>query len=82
MYKPALLVAAIAAVAEARQCTNIMVPVSLESRNGRFNVQLPETEIEATNFALELTRQGRNYTDLVLEEVRFPALDWQVHLDV
>lgn len=71
MYKPALLVAAITAVAEARQCTNIMVPVSLESRNGKFDVRPPETEIEATNFALELTRQGRNYTDVILDEVRF-----------
>ncbi len=69
MYKSTILLAAVAAVSEARRCTNIMVPVSIESRNGKFNIAPPETEIEATNFALRLTRQGGNYTKDVLDEV-------------
>lgn len=69
MHKSTLILAAVAAVAEARKCTNMMVPVSIESRNGKFNVAPPETEIEATNFALRLTRQGGNYTRDLLDEV-------------
>lgn len=50
-------------------CQNITVPVSVSARNGVYNLSAPRNDIEVTNFALEATRPGVNYTESVLQGV-------------
>jgi len=59
--------AAIAGVASARQCQNLTIPIYASARNGLFNQTTPQNNIEVTNFILNLTQQGHNYTDAVLK---------------
>ena len=56
--------------ASAMTCTNITVPVDLSARNGVFNVKAPQNNIEVTNFILDNTQQGTNYSATVLEEYK------------
>ncbi|KAH9832753.1 putative alpha beta-hydrolase protein [Teratosphaeria destructans] len=58
----AAAVAALAAMAEARRCQNLTVPITASARNGVFNVSTPVTNIDVTNFILDLTQQGKNYS--------------------
>jgi hypothetical protein len=60
---------ALAAVAAARHCQNITVPVSLTSRNAVFDLQPPSTEIEVTNFFLRMSWPGNNASAKVLKDV-------------
>lgn len=70
MFKSAAaILATLAAVVAAKNCRNINVPVSISARNGEFDVQAPATEIEVTNFFLNLARQNYNYTEAVLKGV-------------
>jgi pimeloyl-ACP methyl ester carboxylesterase len=48
-------------------CTNLTVPVDLSARNGVFNVKAPQNDIEVTNFILDNTQQGANYSQAVLQ---------------
>ena len=51
-------------------CQNITVSVDVSARNAQFPASLtPQTNVEATNFFLELTRQATNFTQEVLEGV-------------
>lgn len=51
-------------------CTNLTIPVTASARNGKFPESLnPQTEVEVTNFVLELTRQGTNFTQASLDGV-------------
>ena len=50
----------LAAGAHARKCQNITIPVSISARNGVFNVQPAQSDIEVTNFILDGTQQGHN----------------------
>lgn len=54
--------AALTTVASAANCQNITIPVSISARNGVFNQTNPTNQIEVTNFALRMARQGDNYT--------------------
>jgi len=58
--------AVFAASAYAKQCINATVPVNLAARQAVFNLAVPQTNLEATDFILNMTQQGRNFTDLVL----------------
>lgn len=69
--RSALLLALTAAAVEARKCQDIKVPVSISSRNSVFNLKTIETEIQATDFYLNLARQGGNYSDRLIESVSF-----------
>lgn len=60
------LLAAAFGLAAARNCQNITVPVSIEARNGYFNVTPTQTDIEVVNFLLDGTQQGLNATAEVL----------------
>lgn len=58
-----LSIALLAASAAAKQCTNFTVPVTISARTGVFgNSATIETSLDATTFAQNMTRQGRNYT--------------------
>lgn len=73
MFKSALLLV-LAAVASARHCRNITVPVSLSSRNGVFDLEPPSTNIEVTNIFLGMSRPGNNGTAQYLKGVSIMML--------
>lgn len=52
---------ALASVAAARKCRDITVDVSISAENFKYDLDIIETEDQATNFYLELTKQGANY---------------------
>lgn len=58
---------ALAGSANAMTCKNITVPVDLSARNGVFNITAPQNNIEVTNFILDNSQQGANYTKAILE---------------
>ena len=58
----ALLSAAVAA----KDCKNITIPVTVSARQGIFNIDLPQTSLDATTFIQNVTRQGRNFSDTVV----------------
>ena len=60
---------AVLAVASAKKCTELKVPVNAVARNGVFNQAIPHNEIEITNYVLDQLQQGVNYTDDVLRRV-------------
>ncbi|KAF5129786.1 hypothetical protein E5D57_006117 [Metarhizium anisopliae] len=66
MLKPGLILI-LAAVASARQCQNITVPVSISSRNGVFDMAPPSTDIDVTNLFLRMAWPGNNGTANLLK---------------
>ncbi|KAK8089064.1 hypothetical protein PG997_004025 [Apiospora hydei] len=63
-------VAVLLEVGSARHCQNLTIPISISARNGKFDLQAPATNIEVTNFVLNLAQPGHNLTEAVLDEVR------------
>ncbi|RYF10420.1 MAG: hypothetical protein EOO77_21590, partial [Oxalobacteraceae bacterium] len=63
-------VAAFISSAAAMHCTNLTVPVELSARNGVFDVKAPQNDIEVTDFILNNSQQGSNYTAKVLKEYK------------
>nr|POE84805.1 hypothetical protein CFP56_78905 [Quercus suber] len=59
--------AALAGAVSARKCQNITVPIEASARNGVFDLTIPVTNIDVTNFVLDLTQQGKNYSANILE---------------
>lgn len=59
----------LAGLSSARTCTDLTVDVPVVSRNAVFNRTAPTDDIEVTNFALDLTRQGHNLTNEALTGV-------------
>ncbi|KAI1616062.1 Alpha/Beta hydrolase protein [Exophiala viscosa] len=53
-------------LASAWTCQNITVPVSISARNAVFNISIPQTNIDVTNFIVDLAEQGVNYTQEIL----------------
>lgn len=68
-----LSLAVVAGSVTARQCHNMTIPVSLTSRNAVFDLEPLTTEVEVTDFYLNLANQGKNYTDELLTGVRLLA---------
>lgn len=50
------------------QCQNLTIPVTITARNAIFDVATPETNIQVTNFILNLAQQGHNYSAATLKE--------------
>lgn len=61
--------ALLATLASAKKCTDLTIPIEAFARNGVFDIATPATNIEVTNFVLDLTEQGVNYTDSILSGV-------------
>jgi len=57
---------ALAAPAIARNCVNLTVPINISSRNAVFNLDVPQTNLDATTFIQNNTQQGHNFTDTAL----------------
>lgn len=64
-----LLALAAAGGVSARKCRDIKVPISITSQNAVLDLQPLTTEIEVTNFYLELAKQGGNYFDKLFKGV-------------
>jgi hypothetical protein len=45
---------------------NMTVPVSISARQAVFDITIPQTNLEVTDFVLNITQQGRNFTNLTL----------------
>ena len=43
------------------------VPVDISSQNGMFNLAVPQNNLDIPDLVLNITQQGRNFTDIVLE---------------
>lgn len=55
------IAALLAGAASAKFCTNMTIPVTISSRNGVFDkLTTPQTNLDATMFALAGTQQGAN----------------------
>ncbi|KHN99731.1 uncharacterized protein MAM_02584 [Metarhizium album ARSEF 1941] len=79
MLKPGLMMMlASAAVASARQCRNLTVPVSISSRNAILDLVPPSTEIEVTNLLLNMARPGINGTANVVKGYKTVSGDYQL----
>lgn len=62
-----LTVLAFASFGTAKQCINATVPVTIKSRNAVFGgTALPQTELDPTTFAQNMTKQGQNFTVIAL----------------
>lgn len=70
-------------MAAAQNCQNLTVPVEVNALKATFALAAPGTNIDVTNFILELTRPGANYTKEVLqkEEVSSQFLKIEVTSD-
>jgi hypothetical protein len=76
MIKSLALITLITA-ASARKCTNITVPVSLNSQNAVFTIEAPLTGIEVTSFAINLARQGEpSFPEQVQKGVSQTLTQW------
>jgi len=61
-----LTLASLAGFAATKQCMNMSVPVTIAARTGIFNIDVPQTSLDATIFIQNQTQQGRNFSDLAL----------------
>lgn len=66
MYLSTAALALFAASAAAKTCINQTVPVTISARNGIFSLDIPQTNLEVTDFILNMTQQGRNFTNTAL----------------
>lgn len=56
----------LAGSAAAKQCVNLTIPVDISARTGVFNIDVPQTNLDAATFISNQTRQGRNFSDVAL----------------
>jgi hypothetical protein len=57
----------LASAAAAKQCTNFLIPVDIESRQGQFKKIPVENNLDVNAFSLHFTEFGKNYTAELLE---------------
>jgi hypothetical protein len=57
----------LAASAAAKSCLNVTIPVDISSRQGVFKKFPIENNLDVTKFSQEATKNGQNYTDVLLE---------------
>ncbi|OCT52015.1 hypothetical protein CLCR_08711 [Cladophialophora carrionii] len=62
----------------ARKCQNITIPIQISARNGAFDVAVPQSGLEVTDFALDFARQGFNYSQSVLHDYTTVTGSYQI----
>ncbi|KAJ9609437.1 hypothetical protein H2200_005764 [Cladophialophora chaetospira] len=67
-------------LASAKTCTNMTIPVKISARNGIFGDSIPQIGIEVTDFALDSTRQGHNYSQEILQGYKSVAGTYSLSL--
>lgn len=60
------VVAASLGFIEAKSCTDISIPISIDARNGNFNIPPLSDSIAVTKFAQDFLRSGQNYSASML----------------
>lgn len=60
----ALALVLFAGLAAAKTCTNMTVPVDISARTVVFDITNPQTDLDATTFIQNLTRQGQNFSEI------------------
>ncbi|KAI0387769.1 Alpha/Beta hydrolase protein [Hypomontagnella monticulosa] len=63
-----LLITGLAAVATARNCKDLTVPISISALNANLKLQAPGTQVDVTNFILNLAQPGMNYTEELISK--------------
>lgn len=56
----------LAATTTAKICINATVPVTISARQAVFDIEVPTTNLTTPDFFLNVTQQGRNFTDIAL----------------
>ena len=56
--------------ATAKRCQNFTIPVEISARNGVFGISIPQTGIEVTDFVLNFSSQGANYSQSILQDYK------------
>lgn len=59
-------VAFFGAVASAKTCLNVTVPVYIDARQGMYDVPAINSNFDAVTFVLNVTKQGENFTETAL----------------
>ncbi|KAI1802849.1 alpha/beta-hydrolase [Daldinia bambusicola] len=67
----ALLLTSLAAVASARNCKNLTIPLLLSAQNSDFDYKAPSSDIEVTNYVLNSGRTGVVFADEILSENKY-----------
>ena len=62
-YKLGLLLGSLVTAVAAKQCANLTISVHARARNGVFRISIPHSNLDVTQFILELTSTSRNFTD-------------------
>lgn len=66
MYTSSITALALfAACVAGKRCINQTVPVTISARQAIFDIDIPQTNLEVTDFILNVTQQGRNWTDMI-----------------
>jgi hypothetical protein len=67
MYTSSIAALAIfAAIAPAKRCRNATVPITISAKQALFDIAIPQTNLEVTDFVLNMTKQGGNFTNSAL----------------
>lgn len=66
----ALIPLVLATVTAARQCSNFLIPVEIESRQGQFKEVPVESNLDVGAFATKFNRFQKNYTAELLDGYR------------
>lgn len=67
MYASLIALAALVSLAAGKTCHNFTIPVNISARTGIFdNIATPQTNLDATTFILNVTRQGQNFSAIGL----------------
>lgn len=74
----AVALAAFLSVSFAAVCQNMTIPISISARNGVFNISNPTNNVQTTNFFLDATRQGHNYTNEILTGYKTVTGDYNI----
>lgn len=79
---PLAALAFLAGLATAKMCMNMTIPISISARQAVFDIDIPQTNLEVTDFILNITQQGRNFTNLTLDWISDYSLHVQYQCDV
>jgi hypothetical protein len=74
MYSILPAIALLAGLASAKKCQQLTIPIEASGRNGVFNVEPPATNIDVTDFILDLLQQGTNYSQNILTGVSWAKI--------
>jgi hypothetical protein len=66
MHFSILSLCVLAGCVAAKECMNVTVPVDLSVRQAVFDIAVPQTNLDVMDFILNMTQQGRNFSDIVL----------------